>query len=70
MLSYLCDHTTNNVLSSTTARKLPSHISRFQFSHKFINIPLVHLIHWLSGSDTLKFKLKKVKNSDGEYSHV
>ena len=52
------------------ARKLLSHISRFQFSHEFINIPLVHLIDWLDGSDKLEFKLKKVKNSDGQYSHV
>ena len=52
------------------ARKLLSHISRFQFSHEFINIPLVHLIDWLDGSDKLEFKLKKVKNSDGKYSHL
>ena len=52
------------------ARKLISRISRFQFSHEFINISLVHHLDWLIRSDNLEFKPKNVKNSDGQYSHV
>ena len=70
MLSSLYGHTTNNVLSATMAWKLLSCSSRFQFSHEFINIPLVHLLQWLHGSNNLEFKLKTVKNSDGKFSHV
>ena len=65
----LYGHTSNNVLSATMARKLLSHGSRFTFSHDFLNIPLKHLIDWVNNQD-LEFKLKVVKNSDGDYEHV
>ena len=51
MLSSLYGHTTNNVLSSAMARKLLSHISIFQFSNEFINIPLVYLLNCLSRNE-------------------
>ena len=70
MLSSLYGHTTNNVLSATMAWTLLSHSSRFKFSHDSMNIPLQHLLQWLNGNDNLEFKLKTVKNSDGEYSHI
>ena len=44
MLSSLYGHTSSNVLSATMAKKLLSHGSRFQFSHEFMNILLVHLL--------------------------
>ena len=40
------------------------------FSHKFVNIPLRHLIDWTEGTEDLEFKLKTVKNGDGEYEYV
>ena len=70
MLSSLYGHTASNVLSATMSRKLLSHSSRFQYSHEFVGIPTTHLLQWLTGEDNLEFKLRKVKNSDGEYSHV
>jgi len=70
MLSSLYGHTASNVLSATMSRKLLSHGSRFQYSHEFVGIPTKHLLQWLTGEDNLEFKLRKVKNSDGEYSHV
>ena len=69
MLASLYGHTVNNVLSATMARKLLSHGNRFCFSHDFLNIPLRHLLDWLYNID-LEFKLKVVKNSDGDYEHV
>ena len=70
MLSSLYGHTANNVLSSTMAAKLLLDESRFQFSHEFLNIPLKHLMEWAEGIDDLEFKLRTVKNKDGEYEHV
>ena len=52
------------------SRKLLSHGSRFQFSHEYVAIPLTHLLQWLNGDDNLEFKLRRTKNSDGQYSHV
>ena len=63
-------HTTNNVLSVTISWKLLERGSRFSFSHETISIPLKHLLQWLNGDENLEFKLRKTKNSDGEYSHV
>ena len=70
MLTSIYGHTASNVLSSTMAAKLLADESRFQFSHKFQNIPLNHLIEWAEGIENLDFKLRKVKNCDGGYNHV
>ena len=70
MLSSLYSHTTNNVLSATMSWKLLECGKIFQFSHKYVAIPLTHLLQWLNGDDNLEFKLRRTKNSDGQYSHV
>ena len=70
MLASLYSHTGNNVLSSTMAAKLLADEERFMYSHDFKSIPLKHLIEWSKGNESLDFKLKTVKNSEGEYQHV
>ena len=70
MLSSLYGHTASNVLSSTMAAKLLADESIFSFSHEFKSIPLKHLIEWSEGTEHLDFKLRKVKNGDGNYDHV
>ena len=64
MLSSLYGHTSSNVLSATMAKKLLSHGSRFQFSHDFMNIPLVQLLQWITDEEHLEYRLRKVKNDD------
>ena len=64
MLSSLYGHTSSNVLSATMAKKLLSHGSRFQFSHEFMNISLVHLLQWINDEEDLEYRLRKVKKTD------
>ena len=63
MLSSLYGHTSSNVLSATMAKKLLSHGSRFQFSHEFMNISLVHLLQWINDEEDLEYRLRKVKKT-------
>ena len=70
MLASLYSHTGRNVLSSTMAAKLLADGERFKFSHDFKSIPLKHLVEWLKGTEQLDFKLKTVKNGEGNYEHV
>ena len=71
MLSSLYGHTSSNVLSSTMAKKLLSHGSRFKFSHEFMSISLKHLLQWMTDEENLEFKLRKVKkNENDEYECV
>ena len=66
MLSSLYGHTSSNVLSATMAKKLLSHGSRFQFSHDFMNISLVHLLQWITDEENLDYRLRKVKRDDND----
>ena len=52
------------------AMKLIADKSSFKFSHEFHSIPLKYLIEWAQGIENLEFKLRIVKNGDGEYDHV
>ena len=71
MLSSLYAHTSENVLSATMAHMLLYQKERFSFSHEFTTIPTRHLIDWCDGNtEELNFRLRKVKNDDGEYDHV
>ena len=70
MLSSLYGHTASNVLSSTMTAKLLADESRFSFPHEFTAIPLKNLIECSEGIEHLDFKLRKVKNGDGNYDHV
>ena len=66
MLSSLYGHTSSNVLSATMAKKLLSHGSRFQFSHEFMNISLVHLLQWITDEENLDYRLRRVKKNDND----
>ena len=70
MLSSLYDHTSNNVLSATMAKKILSQGSRFQYSHEFMSIPLVHLLQQITDEENLEFKLRKVKIDENNYDCV
>ena len=71
MLSSLYAHSSGNVLSATMAHLLLYQIERFTYSHDFSTIRTKDLIDWCDGkTEELFFRLRKVKNDDGNYDHV